>query len=235
MFKYYFKTFATSKNLFVPKKFNFRRSWSDPTHLGAGRCIWAAKVRARGATSALDVLQARAVARHVHLVHTVHARCALSTQDACQEACARVRYITCAPDGPVYAHGCPSGHLGSPTAAKVSLSCWFSTPVYFKPPQNTLLLYKTFHYSMCDFKYLLAKTYPLNFDLVCLKYYNLVQNFNLTKLLFSWTFNQTNTTCKSYLNFDLVCLKYYNLVQNFNLTKLLFSWTFNQTNTTRKS
>ena len=74
--------------------------------------------------------------------------------------------------------------LGWPTATKISLSCLFFTQTYFKPPENSLSLYKTFYYDMCDFKHLLAKISLLIYDPACLRLYNLVQNFNLTKHAF---------------------------------------------------
>ena len=82
MFKYYFKTFGTCKNLFVWRKFDSGKKWSNLAHLGVGRCIWAACTRARGTVRGPYACQERYARARCTVGAAMHAWFSLRTPDA---------------------------------------------------------------------------------------------------------------------------------------------------------
>ena len=154
----------------MQRKFDSRRSWSDLAHFGvewAQAATSGQPTRARCAPNARQ--EDRACPEKALCVHQKrHARvgCALRVSDGL--VCARVH-----PDGPTV----------RPLLQK-SVFWFFLAAFLLQLVSNHLkTLYnftKPFHYDMCDFKHLLAKISLFNFDPVCLKSYDLVQNFNLT-------------------------------------------------------
>ena len=78
----------------------------------------------------------------------------------------------------------PGWASSAPSAAKISLSGFC-----------LLIFYSNLWYVWLQT--LFGQNFSFKFWPGCLNSYNFVQNFNITKLSFSWTFNQTNAIHKS--------------------------------------